>query len=222
MFYYCRLLWNLTGGVDNGVYVTDVTNASRTQLMDLESLEWSPALLNFFELPLKVHHLAKIVSCSEIYGKLTYSKIKNTPISGCMGDQQAALVGQNCFRPGQAKVTFGTGCFLVYNVGAKIIHSDHLVSTVAYKLGPKVPPVYALEGSIGNSPFWCVPILLIIFVVYAILAMAGGAISWLQKQLHLFQKPEDTQWMAAAHKNDNDDDLVFVPAFNGLFAPYWR
>ena len=132
------LLWNLTGGVDNGVYVTDVTNASRTQLMDLETLEWSQTLLNFFELPLKVKHLAKIVSCSEIYGKLACSKIKNTPISGCMGDQQAALVGQNCFRPGQAKVTFGTGCFLVYNVGAKIIHSDHLVSTVAYKLGPKV------------------------------------------------------------------------------------
>ena len=153
MYFYRRLLWNLTGGVDNGVYVTDVTNASRTQLMDLESLEWSPALLNFFELPLKVHHLAKIVSCSEIYGKLTYSKIKNTSISGCMGDQQAALVGQNCFRPGQAKVTFGTGCFLVYNVGAKIIHSDHLVSTVAYKLGPKVPPVYALEGSIGTPTF---------------------------------------------------------------------
>ena len=153
MYFYRRLLWNLTGGVDNGVYVTDVTNASRTQLMDLETLEWSPSLLNFFELPLKVHHLAKIVSCSEIYGKLTYSKIKNTSISGCMGDQQAALVGQNCFRPGQAKVTFGTGCFLVYNVGAKIIHSDHLVSTVAYKLGPKVPPVYALEGSIGTTTF---------------------------------------------------------------------
>lgn len=180
------LIWNLTG-----TYVTDATNASRTQLMDLETLEWDPFLFSFFELPVKPSHLAKIVSSSEVYGKLNFSKIKGTPISGCLGDQQAALVGQNCFRPGQAKCTYGTGCFLLYNVGPKIIHSkDHgLLTTVAYKLGKNVPPVYCLEGSI---------------------AMAGGAITWLQKQLHLFENPQETQKLASSVDNRSRKPLTFL------------
>ena len=180
------LLWNLTGGV----YITDATNASRTQLMDLETLEWDPYLLSFFELPLKSSDMAKIVSSSEVYGRLNFSKIKGTPISGCLGDQQAALVGQNCFRPGQAKCTYGTGCFLLYNVGPKIIHSkDHgLLTTVAYKLGKNVPPAYALEGS---------------------MAMAGGAITWLQKQLHLFESPNDTEKLASSVENRSLQPLMF-------------
>ena len=125
---------------------------------------------------------------------------KGTTISACLGDQQAALVGQNCLRPGQAKCTYGTGCFLLYNVGPRIVHSTHgLISTVAYKMGPNSPPVYALEGSV---------------------ACAGGAVTWLQKELRLFDKPQDIEIMAS--KVNDCQDVVFVPAFPGLFAPYWR
>ena len=126
--------------------------------------------------------------------------LQGVPISSCLGDQQAALVGQNCMRPGQAKCTYGTGCFMLYNVGPRIIHSDHgLISTVAYQLGPDTPPVYALEGSIAS---------------------AGGAVTWLQKQLGLFQKPKEIEAMASEVKDSGD--IVIVPAFNGLFAPHWR
>ena len=192
------LLWSLTGG---DVYVTDATNASRTQLMDLKTLEWDPFLLSFFDLPSGlIRFLPKIVSSCEIYGKLAKSKIQGIPISACMGDQQAALVGQNCFRPGQAKCTYGTGCFMLYNVGPRIVHSNHgLISTIAYKLGPDVPPVYALEGSI---------------------AMAGGAVTFLQKQLNIFDRPQDIEIMAS--KVPDAANVVFVPAFPGLFAPHWR
>jgi len=194
------LLWNLTGGIDGGVYITDVTNASRTQLMNLETLEWDTYLFSFFDLQIKPSNLAKIHSSCEVYGKLSSTNIQGTPISACLGDQQAALVGQNCLRPGQAKCTYGTGCFLLYNVGPRIVHSNHgLISTVAYKLGPNTPPVYALEGSV---------------------ACAGGAVTWLQKELQIFDKPKDIEIMAS--QVNDCQDVVFVPAFPGLFAPYWR
>lgn len=194
------LMWNLTGGIDGGVYITDVTNASRTQLMNLETLEWDSFLFSFFDISIHPSSLAKIHSSCEIYGKLSMTEIKGTTISACLGDQQAAVVGQNCLRPGQAKCTYGTGCFLLYNVGPRIVHSTHgLISTVAYKMGPNNPPVYALEGSV---------------------ACAGGAVTWLQKELRLFDKPQDIEIMAS--KVNDCQDVVFVPAFPGLFAPYWR
>ncbi|XP_014223181.1 glycerol kinase-like [Trichogramma pretiosum] len=192
------LIWNLTGGIKGGVHCTDVTNASRTMLMNLVNLKWDPFLLSFFDVPLEV--LPEIRSSSEIYGNIVDGVLQGVPISGCLGDQQAALVGQMCFQHGQAKSTYGTGCFLLYNTGTKIVESSHgLLTTVAYQFGPKADPVYALEGSI---------------------AIAGAIIKWLKENLQVIKNVQETETIA--EKLSHDNKIIFVPAFSGLYAPYWR
>lgn len=142
------IIWNLTGGLDNGVHLTDVTNASRTMLMNIKTCTWEPQLLNFFDIPASI--LPEIRSSSEIYGLFANGPLKDCPLSGCLGDQQAALLGQYCLKKGQAKATYGTGCFLLYNTGTESVLSTHgLLTTVAYKLGANSETVYALEGSVA-------------------------------------------------------------------------
>ncbi|KAJ3662402.1 hypothetical protein Zmor_006753 [Zophobas morio] len=193
------LIWNLTGGINGGLHVTDVTNASRTMLMNIETLKWDPYLCKVFDIPM--HILPEIRSSSEIYGYITdVTTLAGIPISGVLGDQQAALVGQMCFHQGQAKNTYGTGCFLLYNTGTTMVQSNHgLLTTVGYKLGPDKPPVYALEGSI---------------------AIAGIAIKWLEDNLKILKDSKHSGEMAASA--DEVGEVYFVPAFSGLYAPYWR
>ncbi|XP_053626091.1 glycerol kinase 3-like isoform X2 [Plodia interpunctella] len=194
------LIWNLTGGNLGGIHVTDVTNASRTQLMSLKSLNWDKGLLRFFDIPLQI--LPKIKSSSEIYGYISTGSLIGVPIAGCLGDQQAALVGQGCMRFGQVKCTFGTGCFLLYNTGDSIVYSENgLITTVAYKLGPDAPPVYALEGSV---------------------AIAGDTIQWLKESLEIINDVKDSEQLAAEAEDDEEGSVSFVPAFNGLYTPHWR
>ncbi len=191
------VLWNLTGGAAGGVHLTDVTNASRTQLMDLETLDWDDDLLAAFDIPRAV--LPRIVPSSASYGTAQISALKGVPIAGILGDQQAALVGQTCFEPGEAKNTYGTGCFMLMNTGARPVPSTAgLITTVAYQLGDE-PPCYALEGSI---------------------AIAGALVQWLRDNLGLIAKSSDIE--ALARQVDDNGDVYFVPAFSGLFAPYWR
>lgn len=150
------LIWNLTGGPRGGQFVTDVSNASRTLLMNVRTLKWDPCLLTAFDVDPSI--LPTIKSSSEIYGHIVDGYLAGVPISGCLGDQQAALVGEGCFKAGMCKNTYGTGCFLLANVGERPIASKHgLLTTVAYKFGPDAPTIYALEGSIavaGNCVRW--------------------------------------------------------------------
>ena len=191
------LIWNLTGGLNGGAHVTDVTNASRTQLMDLRSLQWDEAILKEFGIPAQV--LPKIVSSSEAYGRATHSAIKDVVISGDLGDQQAALVGQASFKKGEAKNTYGTGCFLLMNTGEKPVPSKFgLITTVAYKLGSK-PANYALEGSI---------------------AITGALVQWMRDNLGLISSSADIEKLAATVEDNGG--AYFVPAFSGLYAPYWK
>lgn len=191
------LIWNLTGGAQGGIHVTDVTNASRTLLMDLDTLDWDPDLLNKMGIPRSI--LPRICSSSEIYGYTRCENLLNIPISGDLGDQQAALFGQTCFEPGQAKNTYGTGCFMLLNTGTQSIASKNgLLTTVGYKIGSQ-PAVYCLEGSI---------------------AIAGALVQWLRDNLKLIDKSSDIEPLART-VNDNGD-IYIVPAFSGLFAPYWR
>ncbi|KAI4504707.1 hypothetical protein M0802_000257 [Mischocyttarus mexicanus] len=192
------LIWNLTGGVNGGVHTTDVTNASRTMLMNIRTLRWDPKLLSFFQIPPSI--LPQIRSSSEIYGYIQDDILHGVPISGCLGDQQSALVGQLCFQQGQAKSTYGTGCFLLYNTGTAIVDSSQgLLTTVAYQLGANATPVYALEGSI---------------------AIAGAAIKWLKNNLEILSNVKESEAMAESVSSDSH--VTFVPAFSGLYAPYWR
>jgi glycerol kinase len=191
------LVWKLTGGAQGGVHVTDVTNASRTQLMDLATLAWDLEMLAAYGIPEKM--LPKIGSSSEIYGKAQLHSIKDVPIAGILGDQQAALVGQTCFNAGEAKNTYGTGCFMLENTGTKLIHSKFgLLTTVAYKRGDE-PARYALEGSI---------------------AITGALVQWLRDNLGLIQKSSDVE--ALARTVTDNGGVYFVPAFSGLYAPYWK
>ncbi|CAN7982476.1 unnamed protein product [Ixodes hexagonus] len=192
------LLYNLTGGTKGGVHITDVTNASRTMLMDIETLEWDKYLCNFFGVPMSV--LPSIRSSSEIYGMLCDGPLADVPISGCLGDQNAALVGQLCFSIGQAKCTYGTGCFLLCNTGLEIVQSKHgLLTTVAYKLGPNRPVQYALEGSV---------------------AIAGAAVRWLRDNLSVINNSWEVEKLAKTVNSCHG--VYFVPAFSGLYAPYWQ
>ncbi|XP_050664380.1 glycerol kinase-like [Leptidea sinapis] len=194
------LIWNLTGGSRGGIHATDVTNASRTQLMSLRSLQWDKGLLRFFSIPEQI--LPKIKSSSEIYGYISTGSLLGTPIAGCLGDQQSALVGQNCLRFGQVKCTYGTGCFLLYNTGESIVHSQNgLLTTVAYKMGPDEPPVYALEGSV---------------------AIAGDTMQWLKHGLGIVNDISDTDVLAMDVADNEEGSVCFVPAFNGLYSPQWR
>eukprot|EP00241_Pyramimonas_parkeae_P002496 CAMPEP_0114234302 /NCGR_PEP_ID=MMETSP0058-20121206/5639_1 /TAXON_ID=36894 /ORGANISM="Pyramimonas parkeae, CCMP726" /LENGTH=524 /DNA_ID=CAMNT_0001345977 /DNA_START=65 /DNA_END=1639 /DNA_ORIENTATION=+ len=191
------LIYNLTGGVKGGVHVTDVTNASRTMLMDLSSTAWHAPTVKALGVPMAM--LPKIVSNAEVYGTVAEGPMRGVPITGCLGDQHAAALGQRC-RPGEAKNTYGTGCFLLLNTGPTLVPSTHgLLTTVAFKLGPDAPIHYALEGSV---------------------AVAGAAISWLKDNLGLIEKASDVE--ALARQVDDNGGMYFVPAFNGLFAPHWR
>ncbi len=191
------LIWQLTGGPDGGIHVTDVTNASRTQLMNLETLAWDKDVLKAFNIPEAM--LPKICSSSEVYGNVKVGTIAGVPIAGDLGDQQAALVGQTCFKPGQAKNTYGTGCFLLLNTGPHAVQSQFgLLTTVAYKLG-KQPAHYALEGSV---------------------AITGALVQWLRDNLGLIKKSSDIEALAATVEDNGG--VYFVPAFSGLFAPYWK
>ena len=191
------LLWRLTGGVDGGVHLTDVTNASRTQLLNLSTLQWDAEILAAFDIP--AHILPRIVSSSEIYGEARLDSVKGVKIAGVLGDQQAALFGQTCFEPGEAKNTYGTGCFLLMNTGQQPFPSTcGLLTTVAYKLGA-AKPVYALEGSI---------------------AITGALVQWLRDNLGLIQKSSDIEELARSVRDNGG--VYFVPAFSGLYAPYWR
>ena len=193
------LLWNLSGGVNGGVHATDVTNASRTLLMNLETLDWDDELLEIFNIPKSL--LPQIRSSSEIYGETdpTGSFGTSIPIAGILGDQQSALVGQACFNRGESKTTYGTGNFALLNTGTEIARSKSgLLTTVAFKFGED-PAHYALEGSV---------------------AVTGAAIQWLRDQIGLIEKASDIEALAATVSDTGD--IYFVPAFSGLFAPYWH
>ena len=191
------LLWNLTGGADGGLHLTDVTNASRTQLMDLATLQWDAGLLSEFQVPRAV--LPKIVASSEVYGDIKTPALAGTCVAGILGDQQAALVGQACFEPGEAKNTYGTGCFLLMNTGQKPIASNAgLITTVAYQMHGQ-PAHYALEGSI---------------------AVTGALVQWLRDNLALIASSADVEKLAAEVQDNGG--VYFVPAFSGLYAPHWN
>jgi len=187
------LLWRLTGGL----HLTDCTNASRTQLMNLETLDWDPELLAAFEIPPQI--LPRICSSSECYGVATLDAVKGVPIAGILGDQQAALVGQTCFQAGEAKNTYGTGCFLLMNTGREIVPSRcGLLTTVAYRLKDQ-PANYALEGSI---------------------AITGALVQWIRDNFGLIHHSAEIE--ALARTVQDNGGIYFVPAFSGLYAPYWK
>jgi glycerol kinase len=191
------LLWNLTGGPDGGLHITDCTNASRTQLMNLTSLAWDAGLLEAFRIPGAM--LPRIASSSEVYGEAALDCLPGVPIAGILGDQQAALVGQTCFEAGEAKNTYGTGCFLLMNTGEKPVASRHgMLTTVAYRLGAR-PAVYALEGSV---------------------AITGALVQWMRDNFGLIEKSSDIEPLARTVKDNGG--VYFVPAFSGLYAPYWK
>jgi len=190
------LIWHLTGGPQGGVHVTDVTNASRTLLMNLASLEWDAGVLAALGIPAAM--LPRIASSSEVYGSAT-GPLAGVPIAGDLGDQQAALFGQTCFAAGEAKNTYGTGCFMLLNTGlTPVPSSSGLLTTLAYRL-PGQPPVYALEGSI---------------------AVAGALVRWLRDNLGLIAASDEIEPLARTVADNGG--VTIVPAFSGLFAPYWR
>lgn len=193
------ILWNLSGGIRGGIHATDVTNASRTQLMSLETLDWDDELLNIFGI--SRGSLASIKSSSEEFGLTDPEGPFGAaiPIAGIVGDQQAAMIGQVCFESGESKTTYGTGNFALLNTGTKIVRSKNgLLTTVCFKFG-NAPAHYALEGSV---------------------AVTGSAIQWLRDQLGVISHAAETESLASSVGDTGG--LYFVPAFSGLFAPYWR
>lgn len=188
------VVWHLTLGA---LHITDVTNASRTQLMNLETLEWDHEILEMLNIPPAM--LPEIRPSSQMYGTISSEPLQGIPLSGILGDQQAALVGQTCFQPGEAKNTYGTGCFLLLNTGEKIVPSQHgLLTTVAYQFEGQTPK-YALEGSV---------------------AVTGSLVQWLRDNLGLIKKSNDVE--ALARTVEDNGDTYIVPAFSGLYAPYWE
>ena len=195
------LIWNLTGGQKGGMHITDVTNASRTMLMNLETLDWDSELLKIMGIPESILPKIRPSSDSDTFGYTSDSGpfAGKIPVCGCLGDQQAALFGQNCTKKGEAKNTYGTGCFLLVNTGEEIVHSCHgLLTTVAYKIG-KEPAKYALEGSV---------------------AMAGSLVQWFRDNFGLITDSAEIETLASGVKDNGG--LYFVPAFSGLFAPHWN
>ncbi len=191
------LIWNLTGGTKGGIHVTDVSNASRTQLMNLRTLDWDSDMLAEFDIPAAM--LPQIKSSSEIYGYVKNEVLPGVPVAGDLGDQHAALVGQTCFEPGMAKNTYGTGCFMVMNTGNEIKRSENgLLTTIAYQFGNQ-PVQYALEGSV---------------------AVTGALVQWLRDNLGMIEKSSDIETLAQTVEDNGG--AYFVPAFSGLYAPYWR
>ena len=186
------LLWHLTG-----LHITDPTNASRTQLMNLQTLDWDPELLSAFDVPRQI--LPEIRSSSEVYGIATLDAVKGVPVAGILGDQQAALVGQTCFQAGEAKNTYGTGCFLLMNTGPAIVQSHYgLLTTVAFQLKAK-PANYALEGSV---------------------AITGALVQWIRDNFGLITTSPEIE--SLARLVEDNGGVYFVPAFSGLYAPYWK
>jgi glycerol kinase len=195
------LLWHLTGGVRGGVHVTDVTNASRTMLMDLETLDWDDELLALFGVPRRMLPLIRPSSVPDLYGHTTVIGPlgSEVPLAAAVGDQQAAMIGQLCLSAGDAKNTYGTGNFLLLNTGHQLVRSNNgLLTTVCYQFGDQ-PPTYALEGSI---------------------AVTGSAVQWLRDQLGIIDHAAEVESLAA--QVQDGDGAYFVPAFSGLFAPHWR
>jgi glycerol kinase len=194
------VIWNLTGGVNGGAHVTDPTNASRTMLMNLETLDWDDELLSFFGIPRQMLPRIRPSSAPGGYGEITgLDSVRGVPLTGDLGDQQAATVGQVCFTPGEAKNTYGTGNFMLLNTGEEIVRSKNgLLTTVCYQFGEQ-RPIYALEGSI---------------------AVTGSAVQWLRDQLGIISGAAEIE--ALARQVDDNGGVYFVPAFSGLFAPYWR
>ncbi|HYB22399.1 MAG TPA: glycerol kinase GlpK, partial [Solirubrobacteraceae bacterium] len=190
------LLWNLTGGPRGGVHATDATNASRTMLMDLGTLDWHEPSLGLMGIPRAL--LPAIRCSSELYGEATATALRGVPVAGMVGDQQAALFGQSCFERGQAKSTYGTGAFLLVNTGEQIVRSQALLTSVATKLAGR-PTSYVLEGSI---------------------AVTGAAVQWLRDQLGLIDSAAQIEELARSVPDNGG--VYFVPAFSGLFAPHWR
>jgi glycerol kinase len=191
------LLWRLTGGTNGGLHVTDVTNASRTQLMNLVTLDWDAEILTTFGIPRNI--LPRIASSSELFGEAKIDCISGVKIAGILGDQQAALFGQTCFHPGDAKNTYGTGCFLLMNTGERAVVSNcGLITTVGYKLG-SARAIYALEGSV---------------------AISGALVQWMRDNLGLIHKSAEIESLARTVRDNGG--VYFVPAFSGLYAPYWR
>jgi glycerol kinase len=190
------LLWHLTGGTNGGVHVTDVTNASRTMLMDLKTLDWDDEILKVMGIPRSM--MPQIRSCSEVYGTAV-GVLEGVPIAGILGDQQAATVGQTCFSAGEAKNTYGTGCFMIMNTGEEIVPSKSgLLTTLCYKMG-EAKAVYALEGSI---------------------AITGALVQWVRDNLGMISSSPEIESLAKLVEDNGG--VYFVPAFSGLFAPYWK
>jgi glycerol kinase len=190
------LIWNMTGGVNGGIHMTDVTNASRTMLMDLKTLDWDPEILKIMGIPRAM--LPKIRASSEVYGNAK-QPLDGIPVAGDLGDQQAAVFGQTCFSPGEAKNTYGTGNFLLLNTGTSAVQSKSgLLTTLGYKIGDQ-KAVYCLEGAI---------------------AVTGSLVQWLRDNLGLIKSAAEVEDLAKTV--DDNGGVYFVPAFSGLFAPYWR
>ena len=192
------LVWNLTGGVEGGIHITDVTNASRTLLMNLETLDWDDELVSILGVPKSM--LPEIRSSSEIYGQVKEGlPLQGVPLGSILGDQQAAMFGQACYQAGEAKNTYGTGCFMLLNTGETPVPSANgLLTTLCYKVG-RQPAVYALEGSI---------------------AISGALVQWLRDNLGIIKSALEIEDLARSVEDNGG--IYFVPAFSGLFAPYWR
>jgi glycerol kinase len=191
------VIWNVTGGPNGGVHVTDVSNASRTMLMNLETLDWDPEILKIMGVPRAM--LPSVRPSSQVYGNAKGGPLDGIPVAGDLGDQQAALFGQACYDTGEAKNTYGTGCFMLLNTGTKPVQSKSgLLTTLGYKIGSE-PAVYCLEGSI---------------------AITGALVQWLRDNLNLIEKSPQIEDLAKTV--DDNGGIYFVPAFSGLFAPYWR
>jgi len=191
------LIWNLTGGINGGLHLTDVTNASRTMLMNLDTLDWDEDMLTELQIPRTI--LPAVMPSSGFFGECKTAGLEGVSIAGDLGDQQAALFGQNCFLPGEAKNTYGTGCFMLMNTGNYPVQSHHgLLTTLGYKIGQEAP-VYCLEGSI---------------------AITGALVQWLRDNLHLVEKSSEVETLAATVADSGG--IYFVPAFSGLYAPYWK
>ena len=191
------LAWNLTGGAKGGVHITDVTNASRTQLMNLATCDWDEDMLNEFKIPRAC--LPKILPSSTVYGEITTPTLRGAKLAGILGDQQAALVGQTCFAPGEAKNTYGTGCFMLMNTGTEPVQSKAgLLTTLAYQFDGEKPR-YALEGAI---------------------AITGALVQWLRDNMKLFDVAPQIEPLAKSVEDNGD--VYIVPAFSGLYAPYWK
>jgi len=190
------LIWNLTGGTRGGILVTDVSNASRTLLMDLQTLQWDEDILALMNIPRKM--LPAISASSKVYG-FAVQPLEGVPVAGDLGDQQAAIFGQTCFEPGEAKNTYGTGCFMLMNTGTTPVPSKSgLLTTLGYKIGEQ-KAVYCLEGSI---------------------AIAGALVQWLRDNFKMIEKSAEIEFLARSVEDNGG--IYFVPAFSGLFAPHWR